>query len=156
MNQVSVFAAESASLTFTDKKGNLHGITAEGALFKGGAALAALKDAGLESAIAKAAGGRYRAASDILVAAFPRAAKAFHGVWGSATMPHANKTTMAGLLSAVETAMWEADAADKPLTKRQESARAVVTVLRRIPALATETAPAVVIDNAAEGTPAQA
>lgn len=156
MNQVSVFAVESAPLTFTDKKGNLHGITAEGALFKGGAALAALKDAGLESAIAKAVGGRYRAASDILVAAFPKAGKAFCGVWGAATAPHANKTTMQGLLAAVETAIWETAAADKKLTKRQAAAAAVAEVLRKIPALATETAPAEVIDNAAEGTPAQA
>lgn len=153
MNQVTVFAAESTALTFTDKKGNLHGITAEGALFKGGAALAALKEAGLESAVAKAVGGRYRAASDILVAAFPKAGKAFHGVWGAATAPHANKTTMQGLLAAVETAIWETAAADKKLTKRQDAAAAVAEVLRKIPALATETAPVVVVENATEGTP---
>ncbi len=72
----AVFAVDSFALTYTDKKGAMHGISAEGACFKGGAALLALKDHALDSALTKACAGRYRPAADILAAAFPSIAKA--------------------------------------------------------------------------------
>lgn len=97
MNQVTVFAADCAVLTVTDKKGALHAITPEGALFKGGAFIASLKDAAIDSAFAKAMGGRYRAASDILCAAFPSVGKAADKLIGT---PWANKSSFATLAAA--------------------------------------------------------
>ena len=70
-----VFAAATSSLTYADKKGDLHGITPEGALFKGGAALLSFKDAALESAFNKALKGNYFAAADIVGCVFPAAYK---------------------------------------------------------------------------------
>ncbi len=98
MNQVTVFSSDTHALTYTDKKGNLHGITAEGAVFKGGAALAQLKSHAVESALTKAVGGRYRAASDILCAAFPAIGKAAEKLIGS---PWANKSAFLTLANAV-------------------------------------------------------
>lgn len=76
MSQITVFSSESHSLSFTDRKGNEHAITAEGACWKGGAALTALKDKALESAMLKAVNGRYQAAVDIMAAAFAATHKA--------------------------------------------------------------------------------
>lgn len=90
MTQVAIFNADTSSaLTYTDKKGTLHGITAEGACFKGGLAMAALKDEAASSALSKAINGRYRPATDILTAAFPTIAK--QGVAYTGTELWANK-----------------------------------------------------------------
>lgn len=96
MSQVTVFAAEQSALSYLDKKGNYHGITAEGALFKGGEALKALKNAASDSAFHKAENGRYRAAYDILSAGFPATAKAADALIGSAWANKAGFTTFVG------------------------------------------------------------
>mgnify|MGYP000028181142 FL=1 len=98
MSNITVFAADVHALTFTDKKGALHTITAEGAVFKGGAALAQLKIHAVDSALTKAVGGRYRAASDVLCAAFPAIGKAAEKLIGT---PWANKSSFLTLVNAV-------------------------------------------------------
>ncbi len=134
MNHVTVFSAEAAALSYTDKKGAMHGISAEGALFKGGAALAALKDAAMESALSKATGGRYRAAADILAAAFPKAAKAAAVVLGQSPTWH-SKTTMTVLLTAVG----NMSAPEKGWSKKQAEARMLLGALMQLPAFANHT-----------------
>lgn len=134
-NAVTIFAADSVSLTFTDKKGAVHATSAEGALFKGGAALAALKDRVLMEAGNKAAQGKYRAAADILATAFGSTAKAFDKVVGT---PWANKAAMGSYLNAIERAVSERQNAGKALTAKQVQAVAFVKALRTIPSLAAE------------------
>jgi hypothetical protein len=143
---VVVFAAETSALTFTDKKGNLHAITAEGALFKGGEAIKALKDLALESALHKAINGRYRAASDIICTAFPSIGKAADKLIGT---PWANKSSMATLLNAVG----RASPGAKGWTDKQSKARMLVAAMANLPAFKVE--PTEVIENAPE-TPADA
>jgi hypothetical protein len=140
-NSVVVFAAESSALTFTDKKGNLHAITAEGALFKGGEAIKALKDLALESALSKATNGRYRAASDVICTAFPSIGKAAEKLIGT---PWANKSTMGTVLEAVR----RLDAPAKGWSEKQSKARMLVAAMLNLPAFKPESAPADVIDNA--------
>jgi hypothetical protein len=143
---VAVFSnADNGALTFADKKGVLHGITAEGALFKGGAALAALKDAAIEAALIKAANGRYRAASDVLCAAFPSIGKAAEKLIGS---PWANKSTMGTLVNAVMRAEYKEFTAAGKLTKQAE-ARLLCQALARLPAFKLEVEAGEVIENAA-------
>lgn len=101
-SSVVIFAAETTAITYTDKKGTMHGITPEGALFKGGVAMAALKDHALDSALVKATGGRYRAACDILCAAFPSIGKAGEKFTGTALW--ANKASFVTLVTAIVTA----------------------------------------------------
>jgi hypothetical protein len=117
MSQVSVFHAESTAITYTTKKGDLATITAEGALFKGGLALAALKDLSVESAMAKATIGRYAPAVDIMGAAFPSVDKAgnMYLVGG----PAANKTNFVAHCHAV---LNFKPKAGKELTKKQHAA----------------------------------
>lgn len=126
---VALFSHEGAALTFFDKKGAGHTITAEGALYKGGAALTALKDAALESALIKAGNGRYRPASDILCAAFPAIGKAAEKLIGA---PWANKSTMATLIAAVR----RAEPGKNGFTKKQGEARMLVGALLKLPAFA--------------------
>lgn len=142
-NTVTIFTTESVSITFTDKKGAAHSVSAEGALFKGGAALAALKDKVLLEAGNKAANGKYRAAADILAAAFGAASKSFEKLMGT---PWANKALMASFLTAIERAAAERVAAGK-LTAKQAQAMAFVKALRTIPSLAAEDASPVTIDT---------
>lgn len=141
-NITTIFAAESVAITFTDKKGAVHSVSAEGALFKGGAALAALKDKVLLEAVNKAANGKYRAAADILAAAFSATAKSFEKLVGT---PWANKAAMGAFLVAIERVAAERVAAGK-LTAKQEQARAFTKALRTIPSLAAEYAAPVTID----------
>ena len=145
--QVVVFASDAGAITFGDKKGVLHSISAEGALFKGGTALAALKDAATDSAITKALNGRYRAASDILCAAFPSIGKAAEKLIGA---PHANKSSFITLMNAVGRA--EPSGA-KGFSKRQTEARMMLNAIasgfvaqERAKAEAEETAPAGTVD----------
>lgn len=140
-NAVTIFTAESVAITFKDKKGAARSVTAEGALFKGGAALAALKDKVLLEAGNKAANGKYRAAADILAAAFSATAKSFERLVGA---PWANKAVMCSFISAIERAAAERVAAGK-MTAKQAQAMAFVKALRTIPSLAAEDA-AVTID----------
>ena len=141
-NAVTIFSAEAVEITFKDKKGEKHAVSAEGALFKGGAALAALKDKVLLEAGNKAANGKYRAAADILAAAFSTTAKQFAKLMGT---PRANKATMGSFLSAIERASEERAAAGK-LTAKQAQAMVFVKALRTIPSLTAENAAPATID----------
>lgn len=141
-NAVTIFTAEAVAITFTDKKGAVHSVSAEGALFKGGAALASLKDKVLLEAGNKAANGKYRAAADILAVSFNATAKSFEKLVGT---PWANKAAMCSFLGAIERVAAERVAAGK-LTAKQEQAMAFVKALRTIPSLAAEDAAPVTID----------
>ena len=141
-NHVTIFAADAVAITFKDKKDNTHSVSPEGALFKGGAALAALKDRVMLEAVHKAINGKYRAAADILAAAFGSTAKSFEKLMGP---PWANKAAMCSFLGAVERATAERSAAGK-LTTKQVQAMAFVEALRTIPSLAVENDVPVTID----------
>lgn len=90
MSQVQVRSFDNL-VAFNDKKGNTHNITPEGAIFKGGAALKALKVVALDIAFEKGKNGRYRAAAEIMGAAFPSIHKAAVTFLG--TSPDTNKAT---------------------------------------------------------------
>jgi hypothetical protein len=96
-------------------------------LFKGGAALRALKDVAMQAAFSKAEAGRYRAASDILCASFPSVGKAVDKVIGT---PWSSKTTMATLITAID----RADEPAKGWSKKQLEGRAFISALRTLPA----------------------
>jgi hypothetical protein len=128
---ITVFAADSRALSFSNKKGELLSITAEGAVFKGGAALAALKDASLDSALTKAVNGRYMAAADIIEAAYPSVGKAVRSLLGD---PCANKTNFAALLGGVERAIEPA----KGWSKKALAVRTLVKAMRSVPAFTVQ------------------
>jgi hypothetical protein len=127
----TVFAQESSALEFVTKKGDIRTVTAEGAVFRGGLALAALKDASLDSALNKAHNGRYAAAADILDAAFPSVTKAVLSLMGT---PSANKANMGALISGVE----RVKEPMKGWSKKQLAARHLARALRSVPAFAKE------------------
>ena len=131
-NSVTIFSNESAVVNFANKKGDQFTISTEGALFKGGAALRSLKDAAMKSAYHKAESGRYRAAADILGAAFPAMTKAFDKFMGIPAWE--SKTTMALYLDKLEALRPTNDA--KGFTKKQVEARNFLQDLRSINALA--------------------
>jgi hypothetical protein len=126
-NQITVFVNDNSIVSFSDKKGKAHQLSAEGALFKGGAALRALKDVAMQAAFSKAEAGRYRSAADILCASFPSVGKAVDKVIGT---PWASKTTMSTLITAVE----RADEPAKGWSKKQLEGRAFISALRTLPA----------------------
>ena len=130
-NAVTIFADTASVIAFADKKGNTHELSAEGALFKGGAALAALKDKVMLAAGQKAANGKYRAAADILAAAFTTQSKAFDKLIGT---PWANKSMMVSYLAAIE----RVEAGKNGYTKKQCEALDFVRALRTVPALTAE------------------
>lgn len=109
-------------VTYSDKKGTRN-ITIEGAVFKGGAAMAALKDIALDSALARAVNGKYRSASDILGVAFPRTAKAVETLFCEPTW--ASKRTFAALVAGCVVAK----AGKNGWTKKQDAARMLVHAL---------------------------
>ena len=131
MNAVTIFADNATLVAYSDKKGNTHELSAEGALFKGGAALASLKDKVLLTAVQKAANGKYRAAADILAAAFTSQSKAFDKLIGT---PWANKSMMASYLAALE----RAEPGKNGFSKKQAEALDFIRALRTIPALTAE------------------
>lgn len=98
MSNVTVFSTESAAVSFVTKAGVSQTIAVEGALFKGGVAFKALKDAALISAGQKAANGKYRAAADILAAVWPSIAKATDKLLGS---PWGKKSTFVTFVDAI-------------------------------------------------------
>ena len=126
-NQITVFVNDNSIVSFSDKKGKAHQLSAEGSLFKGGAALRALKDVAMQAAFSKAEAGRYRSAADILCASFPSVGKAVDKVIGT---PWASKTTMSTLITAVE----RADEPAKGWSKKQLEGRAFISALRTLPA----------------------
>ena len=101
MSAITVFSNDSTIVTFKNKKDVEFEISIEGALFKGGAALVALKDAAMSSAYNKALAGKVRAAADVIGAAFPGTAKKFEEIIGCSW---ANKSAMNSFLTAVENA----------------------------------------------------
>ena len=143
MSAVTIFNAESTSvLVYEDSKGRSLSITAEGAIIKGGKTLMAMiKDAALESALTKAANGKYRAAADILSVAFPKVGKAAESLLGNVW---ANKTNMATLVAAA----LRAEAGTKGFNDKQNKARALARALTQLPAFA-DCAPAGEVIDAA-------
>lgn len=130
-NSIQLFTQDNSAITYHNKKGDAFNISTEGALFKGGQAIAALKDAAQLSALHKAESGRYRAASDIVSAAFPSMAKAFEKFIG--VEPWSSKTTMGLYLDKVE-AMRPTNEV-KGFTAKQVKAREFIGLLRTIKAL---------------------
>jgi hypothetical protein len=141
-NAITIFSADTSVVSYENKKGEQFSITPEGALFKGGAALRAYKDAGLQSAYHKAENGKYRAASDILSAAFPSMAKAFEKFIGLPTWQ--SKTTMALYLDKLE-AMRPTNEA-KGFSKKQLEARDFIQLLRTVKSLEAATDNAFVVE----------
>ena len=131
-NALAHLTTDHSVVSYQNKKGDDFYISTEGALFKGGQALKALKDTAMLSAYHKAEAGRYRAASDIVSAAFPSMAKAFEKFIG--VEPWSSKTTMALYLDKIE-AMRPTNEA-KGFTKKQNDAKLFVSQLRTIKALA--------------------
>lgn len=131
-NALTHLVTDHSVVSYQNKKGDDFHISTEGALFKGGHALKALKDAAALSAYHKAEAGRYRAASDIVSAAFPAMAKAFEKFLG--VEPWSSKTTMALYLDKVE-AMRPTNEA-KGFTKKQNDAKLFINTLRQVKALA--------------------
>lgn len=123
MSNISIFADNASAIAFTDKKGNTLAMSPEGALFKGGAALTALKDAVLMSAGSKAANGKYRAAADILATAFPSHTKGFEKFVGTAW---ANKVSFMSYMASIE----GATAPKNGYSKRQIVALDFIRALR--------------------------
>jgi hypothetical protein len=116
------------SVNFANKKGDVCTVSLEGALFKGGAALTALKDTAMASALTKAQSGRYGPAGDILEASFPtigKAVRALHGI------PTLNAENFRALLSGIE----RAPEGKKGFSKKQETAKLLVRALREVKAL---------------------
>lgn len=131
MNDISVFNSDANStVIYMDKKERKFELSTEAALFKGGAALKALKDVALQIAGNKAANGRYRPAADILSVAFPKEYKAFTGFLNCE--PWANSSKMCLFLEKCE----GATPGKNGWTAKQHSARALMAAMREaIPAL---------------------
>ena len=123
--QVAVQTFDS-QITFVTKKGANASISAEGALFKGGEALKALKDVALTLALHKAANGRYTPAADILASAFPKALKAFDSCFGKA--PGTDKR----LFSAFVTTVQNQVPGKNGWSKKQAEARMLMTALDQL------------------------
>jgi len=132
MSNITVFA-QSNLVQFNTKAG-VSEISAEAALFKGGAALAALKDVALDLALAKAHNGKYRAAAEVLMVAFPGQHKAYAKLFKA--QPWANKNEFASYLLAMEQAE---PGKSGEWSKKQVSARALMAALRGIPAFTKAT-----------------
>ena len=96
---LTTFASE-YSVVFDTKKG-VASLSIEGAIHKGGAALAVLKDVAVDSAVSKAMAGRYTAAVDILSVGFPRVAASTYDLIGAPSHNKFNFTTFVkGVLNA--------------------------------------------------------
>lgn len=139
MSNISLIT-QSGLVAFSDKKGTAHEITAEGALHKGGAALAALKEASLDLALAKAHNGKYRAAFDIIADAFSSQYRAYSKLFKAEAW--ANKTEFACFIGAME----NAQPGKNGWTKKQTTARAMLSALRGIPAFARSESEATTIE----------
>ena len=141
-NSIQLFTQDNSAITYQNKKGDSFHITTEGALFKGGQAITALKDAAMLSAYHKAEAGRYRAAADILGAAFPAMTKAFEKFMGVETW--ASKTTMGLYLDKLEALRPTNEV--KGFSTKQVKARQFIDQLRTIKALESVTANAFIVE----------
>jgi hypothetical protein len=119
-------------VTFTSGKSE-GTLSAEAALFKGGAALNALKDAALEVALSKAVNGRYRAACDILAVAFPSQDKAYSKLFKA--LPWSSKAEMGSYIRAMRLAE---PGKSGEWNKKQVAARALLSCLEALPAFKVE------------------
>jgi len=140
-NSVAIFSNDTAVVSYSNKKGDQFTTSIEGALFKGGRALASLKDAAKLSAYNKAESGRYRAASDILGASFPTLAKAFEKGTGMAAWN--SKFSMGLFLDRLESYRPKEG---KDFTQKQRDALDFVAALRGLNALASDK-PAMVVEG---------
>lgn len=131
---------QSGLVDYVDAKGGTHSITVEGALFKGGAALATLKDAAMDIALAKANNGKYRAAFDVIAAAFPSQYRAYSKLFKAE--PWANKTEFGSFILAME----NAEPGKNGWSKKQVTARQLLAALRSIPAFARSASEAETIE----------
>lgn len=133
MNEITVFSTDTNTVVYMDKKERKFELSNEAALFKGGAALKALKDVALQVAGNKAANGRYRPAADILAVAFPKQYKAFTGFMNCEPWSNASKFSL--FIEKCE----QAEAGKNGWTAKQQSARALMAALRQaVPALAAD------------------
>ena len=136
---------EGALTQWVDKKGNTREMTTEGALWKGGDALNALKSEALSAALSKAHGGRYRAAYDVIVAAFPSIEKAL------ATLhigtPYGNKASMGTVLMSV---LGQKPKAGKEFGQKQKAALELVRTMLYLPAFEHLRPAGEVVENEAE------
>lgn len=119
---------EGAMVQWVDKKGNTRELTTEGALWKGGDALKQLKTEALQAALTKAVGGRYRAAYDIFVVAFPSIEKALTTL--HIGTPWGNKSSMATVLLSV---MGQQPKAGKDFSAKQKEALSLARAMVNIP-----------------------
>jgi hypothetical protein len=120
-NSLVAFSSD-YSVAFSTKKG-MAALSIEGAIHKGGAALVALRDVAVDSAVAKALIGRYSAAVDIISVAFPKVASATYSLVGS---PSANKSNFATFLNGIDRVVEPA----KGFSKKQIAARQMAQSLR--------------------------
>lgn len=139
-NSIAIFANDTAVVSFQNKKGDNFSASTEGALFKGGAALRALKDTAKLSAYNKAESGRYRAAAEIVGAAFPAINKAFESFMDAPAW--SSKTSMLILLGKVEAFRPKEG---KDFTVKQKEVLGFISALRGINALVSDK-PAMVIE----------
>lgn len=130
-SNLTVFSADSC-IVYNTKKGDVVSTSPEGALFKGAAALASLKDVALDSAITKALNGRYQVAVDVLGASFPKVAKATNDLLG---LPGLNKANFTAFLRGID----RCQAPAKGFSKKQVVARSVAIAILAGMGLATET-----------------
>lgn len=98
-NELSVQPLGDRLVNWTDKRGNYKSLTTEGAIFKGGQALQALRGTAAEVALVKALKGRYTSAADIIGAKFPAVLKAAEKL--EPRGPGANKSIFLSFLNAV-------------------------------------------------------
>ena len=119
-NDLTVFS-DNYAVTFNTKKG-IASISAEGAIVKGGAALAALRDVAVDSAVAKALNGRYAPATDVIGGAFPRVLASAINLVGH---PCTNKANFVTFLRGVGRVAPSA----KGFSKKQEAARTMARSL---------------------------
>lgn len=145
-NEITLRTNMDGIVSYNVKNGQAE-LTAEAALWKGGAALASLKDDALFSALSKAVNGKYRAASDIMSVAFPSQAKAFDRLYGMT--PWENKQTMMSYIQAMENAR---PGKSGEWNKRQVAARILMSALRNIPAFKAVPDERTVIENATTET----
>ena len=129
MFEITTNGAQSSLVDYTDKKGRVHGLTMEGAVFGPTAAVAAVRSAAVQAAVAKAAHGKYRAAAEILAGAFPAKARAFAKFYGDEPA-WANKARFAAFVLGVATATPGKSGA---WTQKQSEARILIVALGKLP-----------------------
>lgn len=128
MFDITTSATQPATVDYTDKKGRVHGLTVEGAMFGPSAAVAAARSEAVQSATVKAAHGKYRAAAEILAGAFPTKARAFEKFHGEEPA-WANKARFTAFVLGVATATQGKNG----WTAKQSEARLLIVALGKLP-----------------------